>query len=36
VWHPWRAEYLNIWREDLSDFTPIDAIEGCTEFVVDL
>jgi hypothetical protein len=29
-----RAEYLNIWREDLSDFIPIDAIEGCTEFGV--
>jgi hypothetical protein len=27
-----RAEYLNIWREDLSDFIPLDVIEGCTDF----
>ena len=27
-----RAEYLNIWREDLSDFIPFDVIEGCTDF----
>jgi hypothetical protein len=26
------AEYLNVWREDLSDFIPIDAIEACTDF----
>jgi hypothetical protein len=25
------AEYLNIWREDLSDFIPFDVIEGCTD-----
>jgi len=29
-----RAEYLNVWREDLSDFIPIDVIESCTEFGV--
>ncbi len=27
-----RAEFLNIWREDLSDFVPLDAIEACTDF----
>ena len=27
-----RAEYLNVWREDLSDFVPIDVVEGCTDF----
>ena len=27
-----RAEYLNIWREDLSDFIPLDIIESCTDF----
>ena len=26
------AEYLNVWREDLSDFIPLDAIEACTDF----
>jgi hypothetical protein len=25
------AEFLNIWREDLSDFIPLDAIEACTD-----
>jgi hypothetical protein len=25
------AEFLNVWREDLSDFIPLDAIEGCTD-----
>ena len=29
-----RAEFLNIWREDLSDFIPLDAIEACTDFAV--
>jgi hypothetical protein len=29
-----RAEFLNIWREDLSDFIPADVIEGCTDFGV--
>ena len=27
-----RAEYLNVFREDLSDFIPGDVIEGCTDF----
>jgi hypothetical protein len=27
-----RAEFLNVWREDLSDFIPLDAIEACTDF----
>jgi hypothetical protein len=27
-----RAEFLNVWREDLSDFVPIDVVEGCTDF----
>jgi hypothetical protein len=26
-----RAEFLNIWREDLSDFIPADVIETCTD-----
>ena len=25
------AEFLNIWREDLSDFIPLDVIESCTD-----
>ena len=25
-----RAEFLNAWREDLSDFLPLDVIEACT------
>ena len=29
-----RAEYLNVWREDLSDFIPLDAVESCTDFGV--
>jgi hypothetical protein len=29
-----RAEFLNVWREDLSDFIPLDVIESCTEFGV--
>jgi hypothetical protein len=29
-----RAEFLNIWREDLSDFIPLDAVEACTDFGV--
>jgi hypothetical protein len=28
------AEYENIWREDLSDFVPLDVIEACTDFDV--
>jgi hypothetical protein len=26
------AEYLNRWRDDLSDFIPADVVEGCTDF----
>ena len=26
-----RAEYLNVWREDLSDFVPLDVLEACTD-----
>jgi hypothetical protein len=26
------AEFLNIWREDLSDFIPLDVVEACTDF----
>jgi hypothetical protein len=29
-----RAEYQNIWREDLNDFIPFDAIETCPDFGV--
>jgi hypothetical protein len=29
-----RAEYLNVWREDLSDFIPLDTVESCTDFGV--
>jgi hypothetical protein len=29
-----RAEYLNVFREDLSDFVPVDVIEACTDFGV--
>jgi hypothetical protein len=29
-----RAEFLNIWREDLSDFIPLDAIEACSDIDV--
>jgi hypothetical protein len=25
-----RAEFLNVWREDLSDFIPLDVVEACT------
>jgi hypothetical protein len=28
------AEFLNRWREDLSDFVPLDVIEACTDFNV--
>ena len=24
-----RAEFLNVWREDLSDFLPLDAVDAC-------
>jgi hypothetical protein len=26
-----RAEFLNVWREDLSDFIPLDVVEACTD-----
>jgi hypothetical protein len=26
------AEYLNRWRDDLSDFIPLDVVESCTDF----
>ena len=29
-----RAEFLNIWREDLSDFIPIDVIDAATDWGV--
>ena len=29
-----RAEFLNAWREDLSDFLPLDVIEACAEWGV--
>jgi hypothetical protein len=28
------AEFLNRWREDLSDFVPADVVESCTDFDV--
>jgi hypothetical protein len=27
-----RAEYENIWREDVADFVPLDIVESCTDF----
>jgi hypothetical protein len=27
-----RAEYLNTWREDISDFLPVDVLESCTDY----
>jgi hypothetical protein len=29
-----RAEYENIWREDVSDFVPLDIVESCTDWGV--
>jgi len=29
-----RAEYENVWREDIADFVPLDVIEACTDFDV--
>jgi hypothetical protein len=29
--HKAGAEFLNLWREDLSECYPIDAVEGCTD-----
>jgi len=28
------AEYLNRWRDDLSDFIPLDVVESCSDFGV--
>jgi hypothetical protein len=28
------AEFLNIWREDIADFMPVDLIEACTDWGV--
>jgi hypothetical protein len=30
--HRGAAEFANLWREDLSDFVPLDAVEACTDF----
>jgi len=30
--HKARAEFLNVWREDLSDFIPIDVIDAATDW----
>jgi hypothetical protein len=32
--HKARAEYLNIWREDLAEFLPLDVVEACTDWDV--
>ena len=32
--HKARAEYLNIWREDLAEFLPIDVVQACTDWDV--
>jgi hypothetical protein len=32
--HKARAEYLNVWREDLEEFLPLDVVEACTDFGV--
>lgn len=29
-----RAEFLNIWREDVDDFVPMDIVEACTDWGV--
>jgi hypothetical protein len=29
-----RAEFLNIWREDIAEFLPLDVVEACTDFGV--
>jgi hypothetical protein len=29
-----RAEFENVWREDVSDFVPLDVIEACTDWGV--
>jgi hypothetical protein len=30
--HKARAEYLNVWREDLAEFLPLDVVEACTDW----
>ena len=30
--HKAKAEYLNVWREDLQECFPTDAVDGCTDF----
>ena len=25
------AEYLNMWREDISDYIPVELLEACTD-----
>src|SRR5262245_57988871 len=32
--HKARAEYLNVWREDLAEFLPLDVVEACTDWDV--
>jgi hypothetical protein len=32
--HKARAEYLNVWREDLAEFLPLDVVEACTDWGV--
>ena len=32
--HRGAAEFNNTWREDLSDFIPLEAVENCTDFGV--
>lgn len=27
-----RAEFLNVWREDVDDFVPLDVVEACTDW----
>src|SRR2546425_643829 len=30
--HKARAEYLNVWREDIAEFLPLDVVEACTDW----
>jgi hypothetical protein len=32
--HKARAEFLNVWREDLAEFLPLDVVEACTDWGV--
>jgi hypothetical protein len=32
--HKARAEFLNVWREDLAEFLPLDVVEACTDWDV--